>query len=61
MNPRLYRMDSSPTPRALVVYSYEQFINSKSQNKVDNLQRLDLLPNTFLLIVEILFKFDDTF
>ena len=54
-------MDSSPTPRALVVDSYEHFINSKSQNKVDNLQRSGLLPDTFLLMVEILFKFDDTF
>ena len=54
-------MDSNPTPRSLVVDSYEQFIKSKIQNKVDNLQRSDLLPDTFPIMVEILFKFDDTF
>ncbi len=35
-------MDSNPTPRDLVMDSYEHFINSKSQNKVDNLHRSGL-------------------
>ena len=31
-------MGSSPTPGALVLDSYEHFINLKKQNKNDNLQ-----------------------
>lgn len=34
-------MDSNPTPRALIVDSYEYFINLKKQNKIDNLQKPD--------------------
>jgi hypothetical protein len=40
-------MDSNPTPRALVVDSYEPFITLKKQNKTDNLQKSDQLQNTF--------------
>ena len=38
MIPRLHGMDSNPTPRALVVDSYEHFINQKHQKNIDNLQ-----------------------
>ncbi len=34
-------MGSSPTPGALVVDSYEHFINLKRQTKIDNLQNPD--------------------
>ncbi len=32
-------MDSNPTPRAIIVDSFEHFINLKKQNKIDNLQK----------------------
>ena len=34
-------MGSSPTPGALVLVSYEHFINLKRQDKIDNLQKAD--------------------